>query len=296
MIVSIWIDFLGAEVRYVHTPRFGATRVIEAGRHNRETLVLMHGIGGHVEVYAKNVVALAQHYHVLAFDFVGQGLSEKKTDIGYEIDDYVEQLRELLDALDIESAHVSGESLGGVVTGCFAVKYPQRVHRIVLNTTGGIPIVSEQGHRDLKNLAELSQRNFGKPPTAESVRARMQWLIHESNWYLLDDELIGSRLAIYSRPDFQQSAPLVFGRLMRKAGDASQRMDMIELERLQCETLLLWTKHNPIHDVLAAQAALPRIAKGTLYVMQGDAAHWPQYEHPDEFNAVMHSFLSTGQV
>jgi pimeloyl-ACP methyl ester carboxylesterase len=73
-------------------------------------------------------------------------------------------------------------------------------------------------------------------------------------------------------------------------------MDMIELERLQCETLLLWTKHNPIHDVLAAQAALSRIAKGTLYVMQGDAAHWPQYEHPDEFNAVMHSFLSTGQV
>lgn len=294
--MSIWIDFLGAEVRYVRTPGFGATRVIEAGTQHAEALFLMHGIGGHSEAYAKNVVALAQHYHVIAFDFVGHGLSEKKTDIDYSIEDYVEQLRELMDALGVERAHISGESLGGVVAGYFGLKYPQRVLRMVLNTTGGIPIVSEQGHRDLQNLAELSQRNYGKPPSMESIRARMQWLIYEGNWHLLDDELVRSRLVIYERPDFQKSAPLVFGRLMRKAGDNDQKIDMIDLERLECETLLLWTKYNPIHDVSAAQAALPRLQQGTLYVMTGDAAHWPQYEQHEEFNTVMCTFLSTGSV
>ncbi|RDK06591.1 alpha/beta fold hydrolase [Cupriavidus lacunae] len=294
--MSIWIDLLGAEIRYIETPRFGRTRIAEAGKGNAEALILMHGIGGHLEAYAKNVTALADRYHVIAFDYVGHGLSEKKTDIGYSIDDYVEQLRELMDALGIERAHISGESLGGVVSGFFGCKYPQRVLRMVLNTSGGIPIVSEQGKRDLQHLAELSARNFGKAPTRESVRARMQWLIYEGNWNLLDDELIDSRLAFYSREDFQKSAPLVFGRLMRKANDDSQRMDMIDLEKLQCETLLLWTRYNPIHDVAAAEAALPHLQRGSLYVLKGDAAHWPQYEQPDEFNSVMRSFLSTGRI
>jgi len=294
--VSIWNHLIGAEVRYVRTPEFGVTRIIEAGRQNDEALMLMHGIGGHAEAYARNIVALAEHYRVVAFDFVGHGLSEKRTDIAYEIDDYVEQLRELMDALDIECAHVSGESLGGVVAGTFAVKYPQRVRRIVLNTTGGIPIISEQGQRDLQNLAELSKRNMGKAPTPESVRARMQWLIHESNWHLLNDELVENRLSFYSRPDFQAAAPLVFGRLTRNAGGSPQPASMIELESIQCEALLLWTRHNPIHDVTAAQAALPRLPHGSLYVMRGEAAHWPQYEQPDEFNTVMHAFLSTGKA
>jgi pimeloyl-ACP methyl ester carboxylesterase len=294
--VSIWNDLLGAEVRYVRTPGFGVTRVIEAGRQNDEALMLMHGIGGHAEAYAKNIVALAAHYRVVAFDFVGHGLSEKRTDIDYEIDHYVEQLRELMDTLAIERAHISGESLGGVVAGAFAVKYPQRVRRIVLNTTGGIPIVSEQGHRDLKDLAELSKRNMGKAPTSESVRARMQWLIHESNWHLLSDELIQNRLSLYSRADFQAAAPLVFGRLTRNASGTPQPASMIALESVECEALLLWTKHNPIHDVAAAQAALPRLPRGSLYVMRGEAAHWPQYEQPDEFNTVMHAFLSTGKT
>lgn len=292
--MSIWLDFLGAEIRYVDLPTYGLTRIAEAGRGKPEALILMHGIGGHLEAYAKNVVALAEHYHVIAFDYVGHGLSAKKLDIDYEISDYVEQLRELMDVLGIEKAHISGESLGGVVTGGFAAAYPERTLRAVFNTTGGIPIVSDKGRQDLQNLAELSARSSGQQPTYDSVLARMQWLLYEGNWDLLNEELVGSRLALYSRPDFQASAPLVYGRL-RKVNEGGTP-DMIELEKVQCDSLLLWTSHNPIHDVAAAESALPRLAKGQLYVMKKLAGHWPQYESPEEFNQVMVEFLSTGRV
>lgn len=292
--MSIWLDFLGAEIRYVDLPTYGSTRIAEAGRGKPEALILMHGIGGHLEAYAKNVVALGEHYHVIAFDYVGHGLSAKKLDIEYSISDYVEQLRELMDALGIERTHISGESLGGVVTGGFAARYPERVLRAVFNTTGGIPIVSDKGRQDLKNLAELSARSSGQQPTYDSVLARMQWLLYEGNWDLLNDELVGSRLAIYSRPDFQASAALVYGRL-RKVNEGGTP-DMIELDKVQCDSLLLWTSHNPIHDVAAAEAALPSLAKGQLYVMKKLAGHWPQYESPEEFNQVMVEFLSTGRI
>lgn len=292
--MSIWLDFLGAEIRYVDLPTYGRTRIAEAGKGKPEALILMHGIGGHLEAYAKNVVALGEHFHVIAFDYVGHGLSAKKLDIEYSISDYVEQLRELMDVLDIERAHISGESLGGVVTGGFAVRYPERVGRAVFNTTGGIPIVSDKGREDLKNLAELSARSSGQQPTYHSVLARMQWLLYEGNWELLNEELVGSRLAIYSRADFQASAPLVYGRL-RKVNEGGTP-DMIELEKVQCDSLLLWTSHNPIHDVAAAESALPRLPNAQLYVMKKLAGHWPQYESPAEFNQVMVEFLSTGRV
>ncbi|AYC33014.1 alpha/beta hydrolase [Pseudomonas cavernae] len=292
--MSIWLDFLGAEIRYVDLPTYGRTRIAEAGHGKPEALILMHGIGGHLEAYAKNVVALGEHYHVIAFDYVGHGLSAKKLDIEYSISDYVEQLRELLDVMGIDKAHISGESLGGVVTGGFAVRYPQRVMRAVFNTTGGIPIVSEQGRQDLKNLAELSAKSSGQKPSFDSVLARMQWLLYEGNWDLLSEELVNSRLAIYSREDFQASAPLVYSRL-RKVNEGGTP-DMIELEKVQCESLLLWTSHNPIHDVAAAELALPRLPKGQLYVMKKLAGHWPQYESPEEFNQVVLNFLSSGRV
>ncbi|REM69177.1 hypothetical protein DSI38_02100, partial [Mycobacterium tuberculosis] len=81
--MSLWLDLLGASVRYVETPSFGNIRVVEAGMGKPEALFLMHGIGGHLEAYAKNVLALSADYHVVAFDFVGHGLSDKPLHIDY---------------------------------------------------------------------------------------------------------------------------------------------------------------------------------------------------------------------
>lgn len=290
--MSLWLDFLGAEIRYVKTS-FGSIRIAEAGKGNAEALFLMHGIGGHIEAYAKNVVPLADTFHVIALDFIGHGLSEKRDDVEYTPITYARLLAELMDVMDIQAAHLSGESLGGWVAGVFAALYPDRVKRLVLNTAAGIPVVSEKGRQDLRNLDELNKKNFGKPPSVETIRMRMQWLMHESNWHLLDDELIGSRLALYTRPDFQRTAPLVFA-LVKRHDELGESGAMIQPQDLQCETLYLWTRDNPIHDVAAATAACERTPKGKLYVMRADAAHWPQYEAPDEFNAVMRKFLTTG--
>lgn len=294
--MSLWTDFLGAQIRYVDTPTYGPIRIAQAGHPDLDTLILLHGIGGHLEAYAKNVVALSDQYHVVACDFIGHGLSAKPIEIEYSVEAYVTQVRELMDVLGIKQAHISGESMGGAITGHFAVRHPDRVKRIILNTSGGIRVVSEKGRQDAKQLAELTARNVGKPPTMESVRERMQWLLYEGNWELLTDELVATRLHLYQHPQFQKSAPYVFGRLMKAATGGNGGTPLIELEKLTCDTLLLWTRFNPIHDVEAAQAALPKVARGQLYVMQGDCGHWPQYERADEFNSVVRRFLSNGSV
>ncbi|MEH6758396.1 MAG: alpha/beta hydrolase [Parasphingorhabdus sp.] len=294
--MSIWIDLLGAEIRYVETPTFGRVRIAEAGKDNTTALFLMHGIGGHLEAYSKNVVPLGEHFHTIAFDFVGHGLSEKILDMEYPPEIYADQLKELMDAMGINTAHVSGESLGGMVACHFAIKHPEKCLRLILNTTGGIPIVTEKGKNDLLELAQLTEKNYGKPPSFESIKERMQWLLYEGNWEdLLTEELVNSRLAIYSQPEFQRCAPFVFARL-NKVKDSGGAPDMVDLEKVEPETLMLWTSHNPIHDVEAAEAALPRLPHGQLYVIKKSAGHWPQYESPEEFNQIVVNFLTKGKV
>ena len=288
--MSLWIDFLGAEIRFVETKSFGRVRIAEAGR-GKEPLVFLHGIGGHMEAYAKQIVPLSDAFHTIAYDYVGHGLSEKKV-LEYTPDLLVEHLRELLEALGLGDRRVnlSGESLGGWVSGTFAAKYPERMNRLMLNTAGGIPITSAKGRQDLENLKTLSAKNAQSAPTTESVRARMHWLFHPKNHGMVNDELVATRLSFYSKPETREVAPHV-NKLMSRH-DAH----LIPVEKLECETLYLWTEENPVHDVPSAEAACARTPKGQLYVMKGDAAHWPQYEQPEEFNAVARKFFQTGKL
>lgn len=287
--MSLWLDFLGAEIRHVTTPTYGRIRIAEAGRGNPQVLLLQHGLNGHLEAYARNLVALSSTFHVIAFDYVGHGLSDKQVD-SYNPIVFAEQLRELMDVLGIEKAHLSGESLGGWVSGLFAAKYPDRVLRLMLNTAGGIPIVSAKGKQDMANFMALNKANVDKTPNRDTVTARMQWLMHPSNHHLLKDELIDLRLRIYLAPETRRVAPTI------NAVIQSHDDFLIPLESLRCETLFLWTQDNPIHDLEAAHAAAARVPRSQFYLMQGNAAHWPQYEVPEEFNRVARQFFLHGRI
>lgn len=287
--MSLWLDFLGAQIRYVETPTYGRTRIAEAGQGNAEVILFQHGLNGHLEAYARNLMALSDRFHVIAFDYVGHGLSDKKLS-EYNPSVFADHLRELMDALKIRRAHLSGESLGGWVSGLFAARHPERVGRLMLNTAGGIPVVSEKGKQDMANFMALNKRNVDAVPNRESVLARMQWLMHPNNHHLLNEELVDLRLAIYLRPETRAVAP--------KINAVIQRHDefLIPLEQLTCPTLFLWTMDNPIHDLEAARNAATKVKDSQFYLMKGDAAHWPQYEVPQEFNAVARSFFATGRL
>lgn len=287
--MSVWLDMLGAEIRFVNTQSFGRVRIAEAGRGKAETLVLLHGIGGHLEAYSKNIVPLGEHFHVVAYDYMGHGLSEKKA-IDYSPVVLGDHLGELLDALDVGRAHLQGESLGGWISGIFAGRHPERVARLILNTSAGLPVRTEKGRQELEALKTLSQKAAAQGPSYESIHARMKWLFHEANHGMITDELIRTRLHFYTQPGMKDVAPRVLA-MIGKHDDF-----LIPLEKIQAETLFLWTTHNPVHDVETARIASEKVPNAKLYVMKATAGHWPQYEAPEEFNDVVRKFLTSGAV
>lgn len=288
--MSLWLDMLGATVRMVETKSFGAVRIAEAGAQHAETVFFMHGIGGHLEAYAKNIVALSDRFHTVAYDFVGHGLSAKPL-LDYTPGLLVQHLGELMDALGLDAAHLCGESLGGWVSGLFAAQFPARVRRLILNTSAGLPILTDKGRQDLQELVDLSRKAASQgPPNYEGILNRMKWLFHPRNHAMISDELVNTRLRFYSQPVMKDIAPRVLG-MIPMHDDY-----LIPLERLRAETLFLWTTDNPVHDVETARQSAAKVKGAQLYVMRADAAHWPQYEASAEFNTVVRRFLTDGQL
>jgi 3-oxoadipate enol-lactonase len=77
---------------------------------------------------------LAKHYHLLQYDCRGQGQSDHPEG-AYSMKLHADDLAELLEALEIEKAHIAGISYGGEVAQAFALKYPQKTLSLILADT-----------------------------------------------------------------------------------------------------------------------------------------------------------------
>lgn len=95
-----------------------------------ETVVLIHGVGMNHSVWSPQIDALTARYRVVAYDMLGHGGSALPT-AAPTLDEYGSQLERLLDALEIERAHVVGHSMGALVALEFALTHPNRAISVV---------------------------------------------------------------------------------------------------------------------------------------------------------------------
>lgn len=286
---SIWTEFMGHEIRQSFYDAKGIrTRCIEAG--HGMPLIFLHGAGGHAEAYARNILAHAQHFHVYAVDMVGHGYTDKP-DLPYDFDTFVTHLGNFVDAIGAEKICLSGESLGSMVSSLYAARNPNRVERLVLNTGLLIP-PDDRGRQELQDAIERGRRASGEL-TREAVRKRIEWLMYEPE-KSVTDELVEMRYRIYSMPGAaavtKKIADVVVGAAV-KGAEPFATVGIEQLKRIQCPTLVLWSRHNPGQSVELAERGVKFIAKGRLAVLQ-NSAHWPQWEEPDEFNRIHLGFLT----
>lgn len=95
-------------------------------------LVMIHGITGNLAVWHLEIVpALMSTYRLTTYDLRGHGYSDVPP-TGYTTADHASDLRQLLDALGIERAHIMGHSFGADIALHFAILYPDRLDRLVL--------------------------------------------------------------------------------------------------------------------------------------------------------------------
>lgn len=257
-----------------------ATNYLHGG--NGAPVVLLHGSGPGVTAYANwrlTIPVLSQRFSVFAPDLVGFGFTERPDDIDYSLDTWVSQVVGFLDALGLERVALVGNSFGGALALRLAARHPERVSKLVLMGSVGVPFVITDG----------LDRVWGYEPSFESMRDLIGIFAHSRE--LVSDELAQVRYEASIQPGFQESFAAMFPAPRQRWVDAMVTPDD-EIARLPHPTLVVHGREDRVIPLSNALHLLEVVPDVRLNVF-GRCGHWTQIEHADAFGRLVLDFLTS---
>jgi pimeloyl-ACP methyl ester carboxylesterase len=254
------------------------TNYLHAG--SGDPVVLLHGSGPGVTAYANwrlTIPALAEDLAVYAPDLVGFGFTERPEGIDYSMDTWVAQVVGFLDALGLERVALVGNSFGGALALRVAARHPDRVSRLVLMGSVGVPF----------EITDGLDRVWGYEPSFESMRDLLG--IFAYSRALVTDELAQVRYEASIQPGFQESFSAMFPAPRQRWVDAMVTPDD-EISRLPQPTLVVHGRDDQVIPLANALHLLDVVPDVRLHVF-GRCGHWTQIEHAAAFNALVRDFV-----
>jgi pimeloyl-ACP methyl ester carboxylesterase len=247
------------------------------------TVVLVHGFSVPYYIYDPTFEFLTRKgLRVLRYDLLGRGFSDRP-DVSYDINLFVRQLSDLLEALEISKpVGLVGLSMGGPITATFTARYPERVAKLVLIDPAGartlflsrvLTVVAAPGIGEgLLNLAG----NGGVIRTIASDIFDRKLVDHFVKRYMIQVQYKGFRNAILSTVRNN-----VIGCCIETYRQVSS---------LGKPALLIWGRDDttvPLRHSDDLRAAMPGIE---FHIIE-DCSHIPHYEKPEATNAILLDFL-----
>lgn len=245
-----------------------------------EAVVLAHGMGGHHAVWYQQVPALYTQYRVVIWDQRGFGRSTRRTS-GIGPVPAIADLTRIFNHLDIDSAHVIGQSMGGWAALGFGIEYPDRTKSLVLaDTTAGI--FDAQIRRTLVEYGRIIAS--GPPP---------------DDWPLGFHPAVGTQLLDEDPPQ-----SFLYGQL-GSLTDPPSPLEVIEVlmstdytkdaVNVNVPTLFVVGENDPIFPPALIKNAAALIPRSRVAVV-ADTGHSPYFERPSEWNDIVARFLADSTV
>jgi pimeloyl-ACP methyl ester carboxylesterase len=254
-----------------------------------EPVICIHGLGGTKASFLPTVAALADRNRVVALDLPGFGESDKPIAAPYDARYFARSVTGLMDALEIDSAHIVGNSLGGRVAIEMGLLDRERVRGLVLLS----PALAWLRDRRWKWLLQLPLPRLGliQPTPRFITEPIVRRLIPgaEDGWVAAGvDEFLRCYLTPRGRTAFYEAARNIY--MDEPNGEEGF---WPRLRGLECDTMFVWGIRDslvPIAFRKHVERALPRARHIEL-----DCGHVPQLERPRETHAAIRDFLSTSR-
>lgn len=244
-------------------------------------VILIHGFFFDGTLWCRNLDVLAQSYRVYVLDLWGFGYSARITQPSYER--YSEQLAAFMQALGIEQATLIGQSLGGGVAIQFSAQFPDKVDKLILVDSAGLPNPDPFSARLFK-IRGVGECLMALPGNA--IRKKML-----KDFFLYQAEAIPSalfrQLTWFQRIVGTSAAALA---LMRRGGADKLEAALRRLATLDLPVLVIWGAQDRAIP-LALGRRLHQMLPGSTFLIVPDAGHIPNLEQPDLFNSQVATFL-----
>ncbi|MBR9867404.1 MAG: alpha/beta fold hydrolase [Oceanospirillales bacterium] len=250
-----------------------------------QTVIMLHGSGPGATSWAnfnRNIEPFVNDgYRIILLDCPGWGKSDPVVCTGSRSDLNAACVKGLMDGLDIETAHLIGNSMGGHSVVAFALSWPERVNKLILmgGGTGGpsqfVPMPTE----GIK-LIQALYRN----PEIETLKKMMSVFVYDSSH--LTEEMFQLRLNnMLSRKDHLENFVKSLEANPKQFPDFGPR-----LAEIKAETLVVWGRDDRFVPMDIGLKLIRGIPNAQLHVFN-NCGHWAQWEHADTFNRMVLDFL-----
>ena len=272
------------EFGVLKTRGFGAISMLSAGT-GPETIVCVHGLGGTKASFLPTVSALADDYRVVALDLPGFGESDKPIGAPYDAPWFARALFEAMDCLELDHAHIAGNSMGGRVAIEAGLTDRDRVGGLLLLS----PALAWLRSRPWAPVLRALRPELGliQPAPRPVVEAIVRRLVPgpDGGWTSAGiDEFLRAYLTRSGRAAFYAAARNIY--LDEPHGE---RGFWTRLKTLGTDSLFVWGRQDmlvPIGFMKHVERALPRARHVEL-----NCGHVPQVERPRETHAAIRKFL-----
>jgi 3-oxoadipate enol-lactonase len=242
-------------------------------------VVLSHGLGGNHASWFQQVVAFAAERRVVTWDQRGFGRSSRRGATGPAA--AAADLRALLDHLEIERAHLVGQSMGGWTVLGLALAHPGRVRSVVLaDTIGGIYTPEVERHFD-----EYIRRAAAELPAYAVSLTR-----HPALGAALGDRDPARAFLYREIASLAEPPPLEIPRLLRTTAHPLEAVAALEVPVL-CVVGL----EDPIFPPAVIREVAARLRRARVVEIPG-CGHSPYFEDPESWNRAVRTFWEEAEA
>lgn len=245
-----------------------------------DPLLLIRGLGSTCEGFREQIIGLAPHFQVLAFDNRCVGRTDQPQE-AFTIADMADDTAALLDVLGIESTHVFGVSLGGMVAQELALRHPRRVRKLVLACT-------HAGPRTAVKAPEWAVRIFNESrdlPRPAALRHSIP-ILFAPETVKGQPELVDAALRVMENNNQPKSSYLL------QLGAVLRHDTVDRLQHISHPTLVMTGTEDALVDPANSRLIAGRIPGARLITFE-ETGHVFFTEKPDAVNRALIEFFKT---
>ena len=254
---------------------------LTSGSDRHPTVLFLHGFMGSANDWTDVMAGLGQDYHRLAVDLPGHGSSTGLPDAAYTMEGAAQALVDLLDQRGIERCAVVGYSMGGRLALYFALHFPERCRKLVLESASpGLKTGQEREARcvlDEERAVRLESGDF-------------ETFLHA--WYRqpLFTSLAGHDGLVRQMIDRRRiNDPRELARSLRGMGTGRQPSLWERLPELRVSTCAVAGALDRKYVGIAGRMA--RVSRHVHAAVVPEAGHTVHAEQPRRFVTLLHAFL-----
>jgi len=251
---------------------------LEGGPEEAPVLLLLHGFGGDKDNWTRFAGALTDDYRIIAPDLPGFGDSERQPNRDYSLPAQRDWLAGFAEALDLDSFHLGGNSMGGHIAALYVHQHPQQVESVALFNNAGI----ESANPSEVLLAVERGENPLLVSSPEDFDRLLDVVSHKQPFIPWPAKGVLARTA-FENSEFNRR---IFDRYKE---DRSIGLEQI-LPDIKQPVLIIWGEFDRVIDVSSVDVMRALLPLAMVVIMK-DTGHLPMLERPAETAAHYRAFL-----